>query len=233
MKRIRHQAIYAALLHFDAQFLATHQILFGGGTRIALELDEYRESVDIDFLCPDKASFRAVRAAVTPDSLGQLVTQEFVYLRQIRADRDAVRCVISINNINIKLEFVSCADYDLKPDQNIFPIPCLDRHSCFFTKLLANADRYADPPFKDIFDLLAMFEAWGDIPQSAIAEADLHYSRRVVLHGLNQAIARIEKKPQEFLKIATHELMIEANTAQRLLSTVKDRFKASVLQWSC
>ena len=105
MKKIRHQAIYAALLHFDAQFLARHQILFGGGTRIALELNEYRESVDIDFLCPDKASFRAVRAAVTPDSLGQLVTREFVYLRQIRADRDAVRCMININNSNNNLTF--------------------------------------------------------------------------------------------------------------------------------
>jgi hypothetical protein len=141
MKRIWHQAIYEALLHFDAQFLAAHQILFGRGTRISLELAEYRESVDIDFLCPDKASFRAVRAAVTSDSLGHLVTQEFVYPRQIRADRDAVRCMISMNNINIKLEFVSCADYDLKPDQNIFPVPCINRHSCFFTKLLANADR--------------------------------------------------------------------------------------------
>ncbi|WP_322543705.1 nucleotidyl transferase AbiEii/AbiGii toxin family protein [Pantoea eucrina] len=31
-------------------------MFFGGGTRIALEINEYRESIDVDFLCPDRAS---------------------------------------------------------------------------------------------------------------------------------------------------------------------------------
>ena len=60
-KRPRHQLIQAALGQFDSDFLTRHRIYFGGGTRISMELDEYRESVDIDFLRPDKASYRAVR----------------------------------------------------------------------------------------------------------------------------------------------------------------------------
>lgn len=43
---------------------------FVGGTRISMELDGYRESVDIDFLSPDKASYRSVRETVTERNLG-------------------------------------------------------------------------------------------------------------------------------------------------------------------
>lgn len=226
MHRKRHEEIYEALSFFDAKFLIKNQILFGGETRVALELNEYRESIDIDFLCPNKASFRAVRQQARSTSLGQLVLKEFDYIREIRADRDAVRCFIKIKDINIKLEFVSFADYDLRPYKSIFTVPCLDQHSCFLTKILANADRYADSPFKDIFDLLAMFDAWGEIPQSAWNEADLHYGRKVILYGMQQALLRIEKKPNDFLFIATGELMIDEKYAQQLLTTTKNRFKA-------
>ncbi|GAB7225145.1 hypothetical protein VoSk93_43660 [Vibrio owensii] len=48
---------------------------FGGGTRIALELDEFRESIDIDFLCPNKDSYRSVRQEVMNVTLGNLVKE--------------------------------------------------------------------------------------------------------------------------------------------------------------
>ena len=74
-----HQIISSALKNFNSEFLCKNNIIFGGGTRIALEIDEYRESVDIDFLCPDMASYRAVREQVTNISLGCLVNTEFNY----------------------------------------------------------------------------------------------------------------------------------------------------------
>ncbi|MEH8021221.1 nucleotidyl transferase AbiEii/AbiGii toxin family protein [Rheinheimera metallidurans] len=70
--------------NFNSDYLKQHNILFGGGTRIALEINEYRESVDIDFLCGDKAAFRAVRQQVTSNSLGNLVNTPFSYARDIR-----------------------------------------------------------------------------------------------------------------------------------------------------
>ena len=98
-----HQIIESALKNFNADFLAANHILFGGGTRIALEIDEYRESVDIDFLCPTRESYRAVRQQVTNTSLGALVLNEFNYAREIRADRDAVRTWIQVQDTKIKL----------------------------------------------------------------------------------------------------------------------------------
>lgn len=171
-----HKIIESALNNFNADFLRQHNIMFGGGTRIALELDEYRESVDIDFLCPDKESYRAVRNEVTNVSLGKIVKKDFNYVREITFDRYAVRVVFVQNNANIKLEFVSFDNYNLMSSQDSkFPIPSLDRESCFYTKLLANADRANKPPYKDIFDILAMISSWGDIPETAIAKAEEHY----------------------------------------------------------
>jgi len=49
-KRPHHQRIDRILHAFKPEILEEACCLFGGGTAIALSLDEYRESVDIDFL---------------------------------------------------------------------------------------------------------------------------------------------------------------------------------------
>ena len=166
-KLAHHNIIESALKNFNNDFLKVHNILFGGGTRIALELNEFRESIDIDFLCPNKESYRAARQEVTNVTLGQLVHEDFVYARDIRADRDAIRLFIQFKDTNIKVEFVNFTDYNLKPyERDYFPVPSINKASCFTTKLLANCDRYKSPPYKDIFDLVIMHEAWGDIPMS-------------------------------------------------------------------
>jgi len=66
-----HQLIEQLLQGFNHEYLGSHNILFGGGTRIALELKEYRTSVDIDFLCANAEAYRAVRRQVTSQSRGE------------------------------------------------------------------------------------------------------------------------------------------------------------------
>jgi len=44
-----------------------------GATRIVLELDEYRESADTDFLCADAAGFRALREGISQVSFGTIL----------------------------------------------------------------------------------------------------------------------------------------------------------------
>jgi hypothetical protein len=130
-----HNMIASALTKFNADFFRRNNISFGGGSRIALEIDEYRESVDIDFICPDKDSYRAVREQVTGVSLGELVSEEFAYLKEIRTDRYAVRTFIRIDDTNIKLEIISCDEYRLSSDKNpeLFPLPCL--RGCLKSKM--------------------------------------------------------------------------------------------------
>lgn len=40
-----HKLIRSVLNNFNADFFFANSIYFGGGTRIALEIDEYRESI--------------------------------------------------------------------------------------------------------------------------------------------------------------------------------------------
>lgn len=56
--RPHHQAILKALGELDTDLLVRAECWFGGGTAIVLMLDEYRESVDIDFLCSSQAGYR-------------------------------------------------------------------------------------------------------------------------------------------------------------------------------
>lgn len=54
-ERPHHQRIAHVLTALDGDRLRQYGCLFGGGTCIALRYDEYRESVDIDFLVSDAA----------------------------------------------------------------------------------------------------------------------------------------------------------------------------------
>jgi len=175
-RRARHNAIHKALLQFDKAFLLDNKVLFGGGTRIAMELDEFRESVDIDFVCPSVESYRAVRSAVSSSSFGNLVNGELELIREIRADRYGVRTAIKVDDTPIKLEFISFSDYRLSmAETTSLPVPALDQNSCYITKLLALADRYAFPDKKDFIDLLTMQRKWGAPSQKAWAEVKRHY----------------------------------------------------------
>jgi len=85
---------------------------------------------------------------------------------------------------------VAFDDYQLAKDarNSLFPVPFIDQTSCFTTKLLANADRAGQKPYKDIFDIVAMAAAWGPIPDSSLRTAANHYSEKVVIQGLKKAL---------------------------------------------
>ena len=72
-ERPRHRTVARVLEALDAEFLMQCRCGFGGGTRIALELDEYRESEDIDFLCSDLAGYRTLRGVIGDRSLGAIL----------------------------------------------------------------------------------------------------------------------------------------------------------------
>ncbi len=193
--------------------------MFAGGTRIALELSEYRISMDIDISCASRESYRAVREQVNDNSLGELVTAELEYPRGVRADRDAVRTLVMVNGAQVKIEIINYENYPLSADKNtdIFPIPSLDRTSCFYTKLLANADRYDHRPQKDMFDILAMTKEWGDIPARAIELAEAHYSARVILPNLKKSIDKLLANPHKFHESA-NQMAINPICARALMT---------------
>jgi Nucleotidyl transferase AbiEii toxin, Type IV TA system len=180
-RRERHRAVAGALENFNSEFLRNAGIGFGGGTRIALELDEYRESIDIDFFCPSTASYRAVRQVVSASGLGALLRAPLNFAREVKTLRDKVVTAIIYAGHTIKIEIIAFPDWRIDMvDLPLFPVPVLDRNACFATKLTAANDRGYAAPYKDVIDLIVMREHWGAIPDQAIVEAERHYGSRVL-----------------------------------------------------
>jgi hypothetical protein len=217
-----HKAIINILASFDPNFLSENNILFGGGTRIVLELDEFRESVDIDLFCIGKDAYRAARSTVTNVSFGRLLRKGHTLTRfanrEIRTDRDAIRALLEGPRRPIKLEIINFPNTLLLADkpQNLFPIPCVSREGCFATKLTANADSYQSH-IKDILDLCMMRRAWGPIPQPAWDSACDEYGHQVIATALGEALRDLTARHQIHEKHATESLHISDGLAKILV----------------
>lgn len=183
-ERDHHQRIGKALEAVDATFLADAKCYFGGGTASALLIGEYRESLDIDFLCADQEGYRKLRSAVFDKGLDAIFPNGMEAVRELRADAYGVRAVINVDGTPIKLEIVREARIDLAGEHvPSLPVMCLDRTSLFAEKLLANADRFNDKSVmsRDIIDLMVMEANWGRIPKAAWDKANAAYGASAIL----------------------------------------------------
>ena len=192
--RPRHATVAAALAMLDNRFLEDCRCWFGGGTRIVLELGEYRESEDLDFLCASAAGYRALRSAITDRSLGKIAARPLTLAREVRADRYGIRTVLEIGAAKLKLEIVLEGRIELAGGGDIgLAVPCLSRPDCFAEKLLANADRWRDDAVlnRDVIDLAFMIEGWGGADAAAGAARARGAYGGIVDRALTQAAQRL------------------------------------------
>lgn len=162
-KRSVHRQVLTILSRLDAAFLERARCYFAGGTRIALELGEYRESRDIDFLCSNREGYRALRETVAARSLGVMIAGKLELAREVRADQYGIRTIVSTNGAGLKFEIVREARIDVAGEEVAgIPVRCLTRRHCFAEKFLANADRGLDESTlsRDAVDLAYMIEGW-------------------------------------------------------------------------
>jgi hypothetical protein len=182
-ERPAHRAVIRVLSALDASALAQLSCWFGGGTRIAMDLGEYRESRDIDFLCSDASAYADLRVAVQRHGYAALFgpsrSDEVELPREIRADQYGVRFPAVIAGSAIRVELIREARIELArpvhPDWS--PVPCLSIGDCYSEKLLANCDRWADSDSlcRDLLDLAALRSWHGPIPDAAWAAAESAY----------------------------------------------------------
>ena len=147
---LHHQRIAKVLESLDADLLKQHNCLFAGGTAIALRYGEYRESVDIDFLVSDLASYRYLRDSVREQGLQVLMRgtdARQLQTSDIRSDQYGIRTKVFVNGKPIKFEVVLEARIALanpgKKD-SILGVATLTRLDMAASKLLANSDRGLD-----------------------------------------------------------------------------------------
>jgi hypothetical protein len=181
--RPRHRAVLAVLEGFEAERLSACGFLFAGGTRIVLDLGEFRESLDIDFLCSDPSGYGDLRFAARQRGYGALFTREgrerLGFPREIRTDQYGIRFPVEIGETRSKVDLVREARIDLesgtKPSWS--PVICLSRPDCYAEKILASSDRWADRQVlsRDLVDLGMMRRRWGAIPEAAWCKVDRAY----------------------------------------------------------
>jgi hypothetical protein len=193
-RRPRHRTVAAALAAMNGPFLAQTNCYFGGGTRIVLELGEYRESEDIDFLCSSRDGYRALRATITDRSLGAIMASAMPLAREVRADRYGIRTFLDVGGSKLKMEIVQEGRIDVHGQVCAgIPVPCLDQVSCFAEKFLANADRGDDDATlgRDVIDLAFMVEGWGEGPARLGAAIASEAYGDAVQRGLKTATKKL------------------------------------------
>jgi len=159
--RPHHQRIAKVLESLDGDLLKQHNCLFAGGTAIALRYGEYRESVDIDFLVSDLASYRHLRNLVREQGLQSLMRSTDAGQLQasdVRSDQYGIRTKVIVDRTPIKFEIVLEGRIALaKPRKKecILGVATLTTLDMAASKLLANSDRGLDMGMhcRDVIDL--------------------------------------------------------------------------------
>ncbi len=162
-RRPAHEGVVGLLRKLDRSFLDRCGCHFGGGTRIVLELGEYRESRDVDFLCASRDGYRLLRETVSERSLGLVEAKGVSLAREVRADQYGIRAWLAAGEFRIKFEILRESRIDLAGAKVAgIPVTCLDREHAFAEKFLANADRGLDASTlsRDAVDLAFMIEGW-------------------------------------------------------------------------
>lgn len=208
--RARHALVQEILAQLDAQFLDSTHCYFGGGTRIVLDLNEYRESADIDMLCSSKSGYRELRSTVTNVSLGQIVSGDLALAREVTADRYGIRTFFDVRGEKIKFEIVSEGRIDVSGEvSETLLVPCLDQKSCFAEKFLANADRWGDESVlsRDVIDLAFMIQGWEkEAAIQGLVEAQAVYGKAAA-DDLHKSAASLLQK-DDYRKRCAKELRI-------------------------
>ena len=201
-EREQHRNVAALLTAFDSERLSRCKFLFGGGTRIVLELNEYRVSHDVDFLCSDSEGYSELRFAASMGGYSSLFRSkadvDLGFPREMRIDQYGIRFPVTIAGDVIRVELIREARIELdaatRPAWS--PVDCLSLTDCYAEKLLANADRWADKQVlsRDLIDLSALRHHIGPIPATAWRKVEVAY-QTAAREDLRKALAAFYHDP--------------------------------------
>jgi len=192
-----HQKIVTVLNCLRSDFFTEVSAYFGGGTLLTLLYDEYRQSNDMDFVCPVGPGYRQLRTEIY-DKGFQAIFEDTSTIRlasEIRADQYGIRLAVGVEDIRIKFEII--AEARIIPEPPVFyewSVPCLSFTDCCAEKLLSNADRWADTAVlsRDLIDL-SVLRLQAEIPQTSIEKAEAAYP---VINPLKRAIKAFQAQSE-------------------------------------
>lgn len=215
-ERAHHQLIHKLLGKLNSELLTRCECYFAGGTAVALMLSEFRESVDVDFLCSSHDGYRMLRDVVFSNDINGLLSEPVKLLRDVRADRYGIRTFVEIDGVPIKFEIVNEGRIQLRGEMNAaLGVPTLCMEDLYAEKLLANADRYNDKSVlsRDIIDIAMMIDGWGNIPQVSWEKARGAYGVSVD-KSFSKAVEMISDR--NYLKSCLEKMHIDQGLAERI-----------------
>ncbi|PTM85820.1 nucleotidyl transferase AbiEii/AbiGii toxin family protein [Mycoplana dimorpha] len=187
-----HENIAEILRSMDGRFLESCGCYFGGGTAIVLKYGEYRQSLDVDFLCASTDGYRELRVAAQRSGPAGLFRADIKAARETIFDRYGIRMFLFYKDQSVKFEIVREERIPVGGElDDDLGVPVLSSSDMFAEKLLANSDRCLDRSvaYRDAIDLGRLVMAHGEIPSSAVAKAQRaygesieHYAVKIVNH---------------------------------------------------
>lgn len=225
LRRPRHVAVVSVLSQMKASVLRAARCWFGGGTRIVLDIDEYRVSADLDFLVSDAEGYAEIRSLVRRDGPAALFAPgaSVTFPREPVTDHYGVRFPVQPpGGAPLKLEILREARIDLGDGVAApwTPVDCLSRADAVAEKLLANSDRWLDGSVlsRDLLDLGAARSAWGPFP-AALEKACRAYGEGARSDLLRAATAFLEPERADYRRRCFSGLDVDA--PERLLDGVR------------
>lgn len=200
-ERPHHQRIAYVLSILNGPLLRENNCLFGDGTVIALRYGEYRESVDLDFMVSDVASYRNLRQLLTGTNGIAAIVREgagpLAQAREIRADQYGIRTMLQVADQIIKFEIILEGRIELASpgaSDEICGVATLTPLDMATSKLLANSDRWNDDGVfnRDIIDL-AMMNPSLALLRLAVAKAETAYGQ-AIRQDIDKAIHRLQSR---------------------------------------
>lgn len=204
----RHAPIIQLLQSLNHELLERIGVFFGGGTAIALRLNEFRISTDIDLFCRNDKALYAARHIAVEEGAGAFFSRN-IPVTLSRVDRDGIKLFASVDTTDIKLEIFNLGFFPIYGEKiAFFSIPTLTPQELFTAKLFANANRYMDSrnKNKDIIDLGAMLHAWGEMPHAVWETAYSKYGQTDIDGAFKKAAARLFSRQE--LKVTAESLGI-------------------------
>jgi hypothetical protein len=180
-----HNQIIAVLSALKKDLFVAGDLLFAGGTLIALTNNEYRRSDDIDFIAaPQSPTYKKLRSELRDDAASLFEgLPGSMSLGPVRSDQYGIRFGITYVEGDeekiIKFEIFQegrLREIEDGVTCNGLPVRCLSPGEQIVQKLLANTDRGLDPHVnhRDLYDLAILVENGGDL-HAAIARASEAY----------------------------------------------------------
>lgn len=184
-RRPHHRRIERLLTLFDTAVLEKCCFYFGGGTALALQLNEYRESVDIDFLCSNPAGYRELRGGVFNKAHTYFLPPDIKLARDLQSGRDSIRFWVDLEDGQrpINVEMIRDGEQDdLEPGDRICGVVAISHADAISTKLIANANRGLDRQhgFRDFIDLVMACHAWPTTVPAGFIKAETAYGDQIV-----------------------------------------------------